>query len=164
MHFASENGHLATVNFLLSSNANIDAKQMFQWTPLFLASQNNQTAVVELLSSKKEVSVLPKENLEQLIRSNDFQLPFKKEMQNLSCTFPVTKKTFSLQFFFNCHTCDKNVFICYACAQVCHKGHYLEKVKPFVFLGHCGCYLGLKCCLVQTKDMDDHTLLLEDKI
>ena len=52
LHYASEKGHLAIVQFLLSNGVDVDAGDSHNLTPLMLASIKGHVAVVEALLDK----------------------------------------------------------------------------------------------------------------
>ncbi|EAY02981.1 histone-lysine N-methyltransferase, H3 lysine-9 specific, putative [Trichomonas vaginalis G3] len=49
--YASENGYLEVVKYLISVGADKDAKNKFGWTPLMYASENSYLEVVKYLIS-----------------------------------------------------------------------------------------------------------------
>ena len=51
LHYASQGGHIKTVEFLVSMRANVDKKDNNGQTPLHLATQEGHIKVVEFLMS-----------------------------------------------------------------------------------------------------------------
>ena len=52
IHFASKNGHLSIIEYLISKGANIEAKDKYERTPLHYACQEGHIEIVEYLISK----------------------------------------------------------------------------------------------------------------
>jgi len=55
LHYASQNGHLSVVEYLVNQKADINAKtkEIFSGTPLHYAAQNGHLSVVEYLVNQK---------------------------------------------------------------------------------------------------------------
>ena len=60
--YASRNGHLSIVEYLVNHNADINEKDKDNMTPIHLAAQNGHLSVVEYLVNQK-VDINSKENI-----------------------------------------------------------------------------------------------------
>ena len=49
LHFASEQGHLGIVKYLIKKGSTVDTKDICDWTPLHMASKNGHLDVVKYL-------------------------------------------------------------------------------------------------------------------
>ena len=75
IHFASRNGHLSIVEYLISKGANIEAKDKYGRTPLHYACQEKHLQIVEYLISNG-ANIKAKDSFEQtphlvLLENND---------------------------------------------------------------------------------------------
>ena len=61
-------------------------------------------------------------------------------MSQATCTFNLTKKQFTKQFWYSCYTCvySSNAGCCLTCAATCHKGHNLSEPRYSDFFCDCG--------------------------
>ena len=62
------------------------------------------------------------------------------------CTYTVTRNVYFNQYYYFCEDCDPTHDLCFCvtCANACHKGHRLSKVKFGGF--YCDCYkMNCKC-------------------
>ena len=70
-------------------------------------------------------------------------------VDNVVCTYTITKKKSVDQPFYRCHTCfsGSNKGCCSACVEFCHKGHNIE--DSGIRNAFCNC--GLLCCDIPCK-------------